>query len=307
MVAQTGLFTGAVLEWIVSYQGIGISKSIDLANKCDVNEIECLEYLSEDPSTKVIAMHIEEITDGRRFIEVARKTSIRKPIIAIKPGKSAAGAMAVASHTGSIAGRDESYNAAFLQSGIIRVYDIEELADLAKGFIHLPPLRGKRIGIVTYSGGWAALASDICEEFGLSIARLSEGSIMRIQEIAPPWRRITNPVDIWPPTKLDTRRTYMTSIGSVAEDDSTDAVLVLAPAIDSPIFSVLPAIKECVARYREKPIVTWAVGNREGMEKASSMIDEDCLFYPTLKRAIRVLSALFRYNLFVEAMKHVTG
>jgi acyl-CoA synthetase (NDP forming) len=301
LIAQTGLFTGAALEWIVSVQGLNISKSIDLANKCDIDELDCLEYLREDSSTRVIGMHIEEVSDGKRFIDVARRTTLVKPILAIKPGKTEIGARAIASHTGSLAGRDEFYGAAFSQSGIIRVYDMEDLADLAKAFLHLPLLKGGNLGVVTFSGGWGALAADLCEEFGLSIAVVPERSLQKIQEISPPWRKITNPVDIWPPSKLDTSETYRRAIRTLVDCKSVDAVFVIAPAMDGPIFDVASVIREEVTRNSEKPIVTLAVGNRAGVEKAFSMIDDHCIFFPTVRRAIRALSALYNYHRYIKS------
>jgi acyl-CoA synthetase (NDP forming) len=274
-----------------------------VANKSDIDEVDSLEYLSEDPFTKVIGMHLEEVSDGRRFMEVAKRTSLVKPILAIKPGKTEVGASAIASHTGSLAGKDESYAAAFSQAGIIRVHDIEELADLAKGFIHLPPLKGGNIGVVTYTGGWGALAADLCDEFGLSMAQLSERSIQKVQAIAPAWRKMTNPIDIWPPTKVDTPETYRTAIRAVADDEATDAVLVLSPAVDSPVFDNLDVIREEVARYKDKPIVTWAVGNRGGMEKAFSLMKENCLIFPTVRRALRVLAGLYQYQRYLSKHK----
>jgi acyl-CoA synthetase (NDP forming) len=303
IIAQTGLFVGAALAWIANIQNVGISMSIDLANKSDIDEVDSLEYLSEDPFTKVIGMHLEEVSDGRRFMEVAKRTSLVKPILAIKPGKTEVGASAIASHTGSLAGKDESYAAAFSQAGIIRVHDIEELADLAKGFIHLPPLKGGNIGVVTYTGGWGALAADLCDEFGLSMAQLSERSIQKVQAIAPAWRKMTNPIDIWPPTKVDTPETYRTAIRAVADDEATDAVLVLSPAVDSPVFDNLDVIREEVARYKDKPIVTWAVGNRGGMEKALSLMKENCLIFPTVRRALRVLAGLYQYQRYLSKHK----
>lgn len=300
IIAQTGLFIGSALAWLATVQNVGISKSIDLANKCDIDELDSLEYLLEDPSTKVIGMHMEEVTDGRRFIEVARRTTLVKPILAIKPGKTEIGAKAIASHTGSLAGKDEMYAAAFSQTGIIRIYDIEELADLARAFIHLPPLKGGNIGVVTYSGGWGALAADLCHEFGLSMAQLSERTIQKIQDIAPIWRKMTNPVDIWPPTKVDTPETYRTAIRAVADDEATDAVLVLAPAIDSPVFDNLDVVREEVARYKDKPIVTWAVGNIDGMKKAFSLMKENVLIFPTVRRALKALSALYQYQRYLS-------
>ena len=301
LISQTGLFTGAGLVWILSVHRLGISKSIDLAKKCDINEIDCLEYLREDPSTKVIGMHIEEVADGKRFVEVARNTTFIKPILAIKAGKTEVGARAIASHTGSIAGKDEIYDAAFTQSGILRIHDVEELVDLAKAFIHLPLLKEQNIGIITYTGGWGALAADLCDEFGLSVPNLLETTLRKLQKIGPPWRKITNPVDIWPPKRFDTSETYRVALRAVAEDDSIDGLLIIAPAVSSHFLDVLPTIGGEVGRYKEKPIVTWAVGDKEGVEKAFSLIEQHCIIYPTVRRAIRALSALYKYHEYLKS------
>lgn len=301
LISQTGLFTGAGMVWILSAHRLGISKSIDLAKKCDINEIDCLEYLREDPSTKVIGMHIEEVADGKRFVDVARNTTYTKPILAIKAGKTEVGARAIASHTGSIAGKDEIYDAVFTQCGILRIHDVEELVDLAKAFIHLPLLKGQNIGIITYTGGWGALAADLCDEFGLSVPNLSETTLLKFQEIVPPWRKITNPVDIWPPASLDTSKAYRSAIRAVAEDNSIDGLLIIAPAVSSPLLDVLSTIGDEVERCKEKPIVTWAVGDKEGVEKASSLTEQHCIIYPTVRRAIRALSALYRYHEYLES------
>lgn len=300
--SQTGLFTGAGLAWIVTTQGLGISKSIDLAKKCDVDEIDCLEYLGEDRDTKIIAMHIEEIADGKRFIEAARKTATKKPILAIKAGKTEASARAIASHTGSIVGREEAYVAAFTQSGILRIQSFEELVDLAKAFIHLPLLKGKKIAIVTYSGGWGALAADLCEEFGLSIAKLSETTLEKLNDLVPAWREISNPVDIWPPTKFDTSQTYLKAVRAVALDSATDGLLVIAPAVSSPFLDVLPSLADEVHRHDQKPIVICAVGDRDGVAKASSLLSRHLVVYRTVKRAVRALSALNRYHSFLQSL-----
>ncbi|MBW1786960.1 MAG: CoA-binding protein [Deltaproteobacteria bacterium] len=300
IISQTGLFTGAALSWLITSQRLGVSMSIDLANKCDVDELDSLEYLMEDPETKVIGMHIEEVTDGKRFIETARKISPKKPILALKPGRTESGARAVASHTGSMAGRDELYTAAFTQSGVIRVNDMEDLADLAKAFIHLPPLKGPNVGVVTFTGGWGALSADVFQEYGLAVARISETTRRTIQDISPAWRKITNPVDMWPPAKLDAAETYQTSIRALVEDPGVDAVLVIAPAMDNPIFDVIGVIRDESTRSKDKPIVTWAVGHKESVERAKDMIESDCLFYPTVTRAVRALAALYQYERYRE-------
>lgn len=301
LISQTGLFTGAAMVWMLSVHRLGISKSIDLAKKCDINEIDCLEYLREDPSTRVIGMHIEQVADGKRFVEVARRTSLLKPILVIKAGKTEIAARAIASHTGSMAGKDEIYEGIFAQTGILRVHDVEEIVDLAKAFIYLPLLKGENIGIITYSGGWGALAADLCDEFGLSVAALSETTLRKLKDIVPSWRETTNPVDIWPPQGLNTSKTYQAAIRAVVEDVRVDGLLVIAPTVTSPFLDALPAIKEEVSRHKEKPVVTWAIGDKDGAEKAFSVMTEHCIVYPTVRRAIRALSALYMYHKYLES------
>ena len=301
LISQTGLFTGAGLVWILSAHHLGISKSIDLAKKCDINEIDCLEYLREDPSTRVIGMHIEQVADGKRFVEVAQKTTLLKPILVIKAGKTEIGARAIASHTGAIAGKDEIYEAAFAQSGILRIHDVEELVDLAKAFIHLPLLKGENIAIVTYTGAWGAIAADLCDDFGLSVAKLSEPTLRKLKDIVPPWREITNPVDIWPPRKLNTSKAYQAAIRVIVEDAGIDGLLIIAPAASSPLFDTLPTIGKEVRRCKEKPIVTWAIGDKDGAEEAFSCITQHCIVYPTVRRAMRALSALYRHYKYLES------
>jgi len=294
LVSQSGVFIGAVLSWIISEKNIGISKSVDLANKCDVDEVEVLEYFLNDKETRVIVLHLESVCDGQKFLQMAKKVSLEKPILAFRPGKTAVGAKLVYSHTGSISGKDDAYNAAFLQSGIIRVTDIEEMLDLAIGFMHLPPLKGNNIAVITYTGGWGALTADFCEEFGLEIAELSKNTLQKVKDVSPPWRDITNPVDIWPPARMDAQRSYRVAIRAVMEDDGVDAVIVLAPASIDPVFDIFGVLEEEVKRYK-KPMVIWAVGNKKGMDKAAGIIASDVVVYSTIKRAVKVLSKLYKY------------
>ena len=150
--------------------------------------------------------------------------------------------------------------------------------------------------MVTFTGGWGALAADVCQEYGLAMARISETTRRTIQDISPVWRKISNPVDIWPPAKLDVAETYQTSIRALVEDPGVDAVLVIAPAMGNPLFDVIGVIRDESTRSKEKPIVAWAVGHKEGVEQAEAMIESDCLFYPTVTRAVRALAALYQYE-----------
>ncbi|MCK5827682.1 CoA-binding protein, partial [Candidatus Bipolaricaulota bacterium] len=151
-ISQSGALGGAVLSW-AEEQGVGLSKFVSYGNASDLSEIDLLDYLRNDDETRVVALYIETVSDGRRFMEAAGKLAAVKPLIVIKSGRSESGGRATQSHTGSMAGSDAVYKAALNQCGAIRVSGIEEMFDLCRGFVHLPPVQGKRVAIVTNSGG----------------------------------------------------------------------------------------------------------------------------------------------------------
>jgi acyl-CoA synthetase (NDP forming) len=181
VVAQSGQFSCPVMEFMCSYLCIGINKSIDLGNRCDIDEADVVEYLDKDETTKVIGIYMESVNKGRKLVDIAKRTSRRKPIIVLKSGRTAFGAKAAASHTGAIAGDDEIADAAFKQGGMIRAWDLDEFIDLTKAFSFLPPMKGNRIGIITYSGGIGALAADACAELRLILAELSVRTVNKIK------------------------------------------------------------------------------------------------------------------------------
>ena len=150
-VVQTGLFAGVTLLHILTAENFGVRLVAGIGNKCDVDETDVLDYLAQDGGTKVIAMYIEGVKDGRRFMEVAREVAVEKPILVLKPGRTEVGRRTALSHTGSLTGRDEVFEAACRQCGLIRAYSLEELLDLAKAFATQPIPRGRRVGIASYS------------------------------------------------------------------------------------------------------------------------------------------------------------
>ncbi len=172
MTSQSGALGTAILDWAQA-GSLGLSKFVSLGNKADVNEIDLLEEWADDPNTKVILMYIEELSQGQRFLEAARRVSKIKPIVAIKSGVTQSGARAVSSHTGSLAGSMQAYYSAFKQAGVVRAETMQELFDVALAFGYQPPLKGKRIAIITNAGGPGILATDALEKLGLSLARLN--------------------------------------------------------------------------------------------------------------------------------------
>jgi acyl-CoA synthetase (NDP forming) len=230
-VGQTGLFTGVFLPLINSE--LGISKVACLGNKCDVDESDLLEYLGNDRQTRVIAMYLESIKDGRRFLSLSRRIVKEKPIIILKAAITESGARVSATHTGSIAGEDRVYDAAFKQSGIIRVDSFEQLWDVTKAFIYSPLPKGNRVAIINLAGSGCVTTVDACVSNGLKIAELSPATTAKIKTVYPEWWQVRSPIDVW--TAVETsgfEATYTTITRAALEDEGVDAVVVIMGAID---------------------------------------------------------------------------
>ena len=228
-VAQTGMFAGMIFEWIFSSQHFGLSKVVGLGNKADVTDHDVLDYLAQDEATRVVIMYLEGVKDGRRFLESAKRLVRKKPLVVIKGGKTEEGARAARSHTGSMAGRDETFEALFKQTGVIRVSDFEELQDYGKTFAYQPIPRGNRIAIVTLSGGAGVIASDACLECGLALARLEPRTLARVKEKMPDWASSPgNPLDVEPLAEMISHEgAYRLSLDAVLSDPGVDMALLV--------------------------------------------------------------------------------
>ncbi len=194
-ITQSGALGGAVLM-MAEELDFGFSKFVSYGNRCDVDEADLIDYLQDDPQTQVITVYIEGLTEGRKFFKQAKETVLEKPIITIKAGKHEAGMRATSSHTGSLAGEDRIYEAAFKQAGILRVNDVEEMFDLSRGLIYYPRIEGNRIAIVTNSGGPAVMATDKLEELGLSLPEPSLNIKNKLKNSLPPHVSLKNPFDL---------------------------------------------------------------------------------------------------------------
>ncbi len=222
LVSQSGIFFGIINELRM------LGKGIDLGNGCDVDVTDCLEYYEADPEVKVIALHIEGINNGRKFFQVAKRVAQKKPVIVLKTGRSKQSAKAAQSHTGSIIGKDEIWDALFKQTGLIRAHTIDEMSDLIKLFSHAPPIKGRGVGIASYSGGMGIYTLDACNKYGLNIAEPHSETMEKIVKAAPHWFNVGNPLDLWP--------IISTSEKSI-EESLKDTILAFMenPAIDSVI------------------------------------------------------------------------
>ncbi|MBW2023554.1 MAG: CoA-binding protein, partial [Deltaproteobacteria bacterium] len=203
---------------------MGFSKIVGIGNRLNVDFAEMLEYLSHDPDTSAVALYVEGIDEARSLLQAARDCTKIKPIVAYKTGSARVGDMASASHTGSVAGDYDIYNAAFKQAGIIPVVDSQQLLDTAKALAHCPIPSGNGIAILSGQAGPGMAASDVCEKHGLNIARFTDSTQARINELLPPLALRTNPVDMGP--AWYDASAIAGIVEAVLNDENVDAILL---------------------------------------------------------------------------------
>jgi acyl-CoA synthetase (NDP forming) len=194
-VSHSGALATAILDWARDRR-LGFSLFATLGNQADLTESDVLEAVAQDPETRVIAVYLEGLADGRRFFEVLRRAVARKPVVVLKAGRSAEGARAVSSHTGALAGSDLALEAAVRQAGAVRARSVEELFDLARSLASQPVPRGRRLLIVTNGGGLGVVATDAARDAGLEVAPLDAPVQARLQGVLPGTASLGNPVDL---------------------------------------------------------------------------------------------------------------
>lgn len=260
-ISQSGALCTAVLDYAQA-KHIGFSKFVSIGNKADISEIDLLYYLKDDPKTKVILLYLEEISDGIGLMEAA-KNVIRqsgKPILAIKSGRTEAGASAAASHTGSLAGSDEICDAAFKQAGIIRCDNIEEMFNKAIAFTYQPMPKDKRIAIITNAGGPGVLTTDKSIQQGLELAKFSDSTTEILRKSLPKTANIKNPVDVIGDARADR---YSVAVSSILKDENVDgAFIILTPQSMTEIESIAQEISHLASQF-DKPIYTSFMGEAD--------------------------------------------
>lgn len=300
-ISQSGALGGAVLAW-AEEQGVGISKFVSYGNRADLDELELLPYLAEDPETRVAALYIESVADGRRFIEVVSEFCRRKPLVVIKSGRTASGQRAALSHTGSLAGADAVYEAALKSSGAIRVETVEEMFDLCKGFAFLPPVTGKKVVIVTNSGGPGILAADRAELVGLNVAAPSTEARRRLAEALPPYCALGNPVDL---TVQGTEEHFRVALTTLLEEyDAALAINVATPYLDS----VALARGIChAAQTSRKPVTASFMAGELVASSAAYFRQHGIPNFAIGERAVTVLARMAEYEERHAALKSASA
>ena len=264
IVTQSGAFGASALDYLTGRQ-LGVSKFVSFGNKCDVDESEMLRYFLHDEKTRVILLYAEGIEAGREFMDVTRQVTKVKPVVALKSGKTTAGARAAMSHTGAIAGSDKIYDAVFVQVGVVRVRDMEEFFDVGKALAFQPPAAGNNVAVITDAGGPAIMAVDELESIGVQVKRFSEETIQKFGRLKeegkiPLFATNLNPVDL---TGSATSEMFEFAARILFEDPEVYGVVVIGlhhvPALQE---DFVDRIAELSKRYR-KPVVACDIGETE--------------------------------------------
>jgi acetyl coenzyme A synthetase (ADP forming)-like protein len=295
LVSQSGAVGVAALEYAQGEE-IGLSKFVSVGNKAELNENDFLAYLKDDPLTDVIMFYLEDLTDPKRFFQQAREitgeTGNKKPILAIKSGRTAAGARAASSHTGALAGSDEAYDALFAQCGVLRVESLEELFDYALAFSTQPLPRGNRVAIVTNAGGLGIMTTDAAERYGLSMAEFEAETVARLQAGLPAAANIHNPVDVLGDAREDR---YRTALEGVLGDANVDGVIVIStPQLMTNLAAIAATVAEVTPAY-QKPTLVCQMALGEIEETLAIWSKARLPHYHFPEEAARSLGAMARY------------
>ncbi|MBN3036932.1 MAG: CoA-binding protein [Candidatus Diapherotrites archaeon] len=293
-ISQSGAVGSAVLDW-AGARGFGVSKFISYGNATNVDEVDLLEFLEKDESTKVICAYFEGTKRGKELINVARRVSCIKPIIAIKAGRSAAGAKAVSSHTGSLAGSDIVWDAAFKQAGVMRAEGVDDMFDIARVFAEQPAPRGDRVAVLTNGGGFGVLAADACVKHGLRMAELSEKTLSSLRQHVPEYAVLKNPIDLV--GDADVGR-YDVTLNALMKDPNVDSIYCIAlfqtASLDSEVVDLISEVGE----RKEKPIVTVSTGGDFTKLHMRLMEENGIPTFDTLESAAKALAAVTHYQAF---------
>lgn len=286
--------SGALCIGMIYYangEHIGLSRVISVGNKADVDDADLIDYLNNDPSTKIIAMYIEGIKDGKKFLDSARRC--QKPIVAIKAGRTPAGSAAASTHTGSLSGSDAVYDSAFKQVHIQRAYDVIELFDFARALAYQPPTLSNKVGIISNGGGAGIMIADWCESIGLRVPNLTKKTIEALRPHLPSTTSARNPLDV----AGDARFHRYHATGSIMlSDPNVDALIMTCvhAGIARPreyVGAVIKLVEE--KRNLKKPIVACWVGGPEVDEVVQELRVKNIPVYPSAMRAAKAVKSLY--------------
>ena len=290
-ISQSGAVGVGALEYAAA-EKIGFSKFISIGNKADIHENHVLEALADDPMTDVILMYVEALENPKEFVSLARLISEKKPILAVKSGRTLEGAKAAASHTGALSGSDEVYDSLFAQCGVLRVETLEELFRFGMAFANQPLPRGPRVAIVTNAGGPGIMATDNSIRHGLELAKLDSRTKSILMDELPPAVSVNNPIDLI--GDADESR-YRLAMQAALNDDNVDGVIVICVP---QMLTNLEATSKVIAqqsRFSSKPVFSVYMATGDIEESLKILEEAQIPNYRFPEDAARALSAMARY------------
>jgi len=309
---QSGFYEPKI-NWIFS--NFGVCKMLDMGNKIDIHEVEALEYFYLDPETRVIALHMESLHgDGRRFMELLREVSLKKPTVILKSGRTPSGSKAAASHTGSLARENDLiFDSLIKQTAAVRAQNLEEFFDLAKAFSYLELPRGKRLAILTMSGGEGVMATDAAEMSGLALASLNHQTLKKLKGNLPPWEIPLNPFDggVVMQFNFTNLPEYFSSLAFIPADDNVDcAVMQMPPNMADFVFSGANLSADEAQSLRNKflqsfmdiknagkPFVLWRSALDAGEGELIDLFEAHGLpVFASADRAVKALAVMAEYQ-----------
>jgi acyl-CoA synthetase (NDP forming) len=325
IVSQSGNIAGSI-QHMFWKQDIGISRSASVGNQALLKTEDFLEYSITDEQTKVVIAYVESVSDGKRFIDIARRLTRAKPLIMIKGGRSETGIRAAKSHTGAIAGSDAVFDGMCRQCGVIRVDDVEDMFDTAVALLVQPLPAGNRVGIVANGGGWGVLTTDACIQAGLNVVALPEENLKALDGRLPPWWNRQNPVDL---VAGMSRGAFFKAVEIVCQCDVVDGLITLGFGYGHSHAAVFGSIPDQEGLNISEYVTAALHSDKRGMNFLLSMIEqnrkpillasefivgadvdrneavlalrkENVLIYPSSRRPARVLARLARYSRYLK-------
>jgi acetyl coenzyme A synthetase (ADP forming)-like protein len=288
--SQSGALCTAILDWAAGRQ-VGLAKVISMGNKADLSETDFLTALAQDAQTTVIAGYLESIGSGKEFVKAAESAAVVKPVVVLKAGTTSAGAKAASSHTGSLAGADIAYGAAFLRCGVIRAETFEQLFDYATALAMQPLPKGDRVAIITNAGGPGIMAADAVEQSGMRVTALAGSTATALRQKLPSAASVGNPIDVL--GDADPER-YVTAVNAAQDDEGVDAIIViLTPQAMTKPAETAKAIAGCVRGT--KPVLACFMGGMDVMPGRDALVAANLPDYPAPERAVGALKAMHDY------------
>ncbi|WP_370936891.1 acetate--CoA ligase family protein [Amycolatopsis sp. cg13] len=295
--SQSGGIGMAILGFSRS-AGMGVSAIVGVGNKADIDEDDLLTFFEHDDNTELVAMHLEDLKDGRAFAETAKRVSAKKPVVVLKAGRTSEGAKAAGSHTGALAGNDRVYDDILRQSGVIRAPGLNDLLEYARGVPKLPTPKGENVVIITGAGGSGVLLSDACVDNGLTLMQIPDDLDAAFREYIPPFGAAGNPVDI---TGGEPPSTYRNTIALGLSDDRIHSLvlgywhtIVTPPVVFAEL--VVDVVEEFRRKGIHKPVVASLSGDVEVERASEHLYAHGVVAYPyTTEKPVAVLGAKYRW------------